>query len=207
MYKTLLILVLLAILPSIYAISIITNYSTWQSYNPTELNFNTIANQTYLTTQFVNQGVLFGSYSGSVYVSDVRIGTDVPGYKQIDFGVNEWLDITFVIPGSTTASYTTGFGIKLNTPDNYNWVSFYDISGNLLATYIGTNGISAAGNYFLGAYHAEGIGRVRVGSSNTALESYNYEVIAPNFPEPGTFGLLLVASGILLAFKSKVKKS
>ncbi len=203
MKKIALVLSMILLTSSAFGISIVTSYATWQSLDETELNFNTISNGTYLTNQFINQGALFGSYSGPVYVSDIRSGSDVAGYKEIDFDAGEWIDITFVLPGTTTASYTTGFGVKFNSPDTYNWVAFYDRQGTYLATYYGNQGIAAAGNYFLGATHEAGIGRVRVGSDNHAFETYNYELIIPTVPEPATWGLLLLALGCALWAKKR----
>jgi len=200
----LLILSMLFISSSLSAatITLVSSYTAWKSLDEVELNFNTISNNTYITNQFINQGVLFGNYNGSTYVSTSRLGSDLVGYNQIDYGSGEWQEITFVVPGTTTPYYALGFGLKFNTPDSYNWVEFYDRQGNLLATYTAAgNAISATENYFLGATYADGIGKVRVGSSNIAFETYNYEAII-FVPEPSSIAIALFGIG-LLAWRRK----
>ncbi|MCP4112054.1 MAG: PKD domain-containing protein, partial [Desulfobacteraceae bacterium] len=163
-------------------------YEDWQKKNSQVLDFNSIPKETYLTNEFIGQGVLFGDNSGNIYLSDTKFGglSDIPDQKQIDFGTGEWTDIIFVVPGTTTRTTTTGFGVKYSSMDQYNWVAFYDENDNQIELYSGEDGDNFDGQgrwgrWFLGAVHDEGISRVRVGSDRRAFETYDYEVIVPAF--------------------------
>jgi hypothetical protein len=118
-------------------------------------------------------------------------------------------DVNFFLPGTTTASFTNGFGAVFTDVDlaNSTSIQFFDLSNNSLGTFFAqsaNNGLSFLGVQFNAG---ERIGRVRITSGSGALgpnESPSFDVVAmddfiygepANVPEPGT--LVLLAGGIL----------
>ncbi len=191
----------------------LVDYSVWETKNRSILDFNTIPNGTYLGNEFIGQGVLFGDHYGYTSVSDARPRViDTPDQKQIDFGRGEWLDISFVNPISGVETTAQGFGVKYNSPADYDWVAFYGVNDNLLGIVNGTQGDNFKDNeWFLGVITQEAIGRVRVGADGWAFETYNYEVLRNDNPTPTTgtpepATMLLLGAGIigLVGLKKKV---
>jgi hypothetical protein len=119
-------------------------------------------------------------------------------------------DVNFFVPGTTTASFTTGFGAVFTDVDlaNSTSIQFFDVNNNSLGTFFAqtaNNGLSFLGVQFNAG---ERVGRVRITSGSGALgpnESPTFDVVAmddfiygepANVPEPGTWALL--AAGILV---------
>ena len=122
-------------------------------------------------------------------------------------------DVNFFVPGSTIASFTSGFGAVFTDVDNANTTSlaFFDLQGNSLGTFfapVASGGLSFIGVSFNGN---EQVSRVQITSGNAILgpndappgtdvvvmDDFIYAEPAPaNVPEPSTWALL--ATGLLL---------
>ena len=131
-------------------------------------------------------------------------------------------DINFFVPGSTTASFTSGFGAVFVDVDMSNTTSiqFFDTLGLSLGTFfapVANNGLSFLGVQFNAG---ERIGRVRITSGNTPVgptEAVGLDVVVMDdfiygepaaVPEPVT--TLLVGAGLLaitLARRSKASSA
>jgi len=120
-------------------------------------------------------------------------------------------DVNFFVPGTTTASFTSGFGAVFTDVDlaNSTSIQFFDLNNNSLGTFFAqtaNNGLSFLGVQFNAG---ERIGRVRITSGSGALgpnESPTFDVVAMddfiygepgNVPEPGT---LMLLGGGMIAF-------
>src|SRR5262245_32178925 len=118
-------------------------------------------------------------------------------------------DVNFFVPGSTTASFTSGFGAVFDDVDlsNVTSIQFFDTLGLSLGTFfapVANNGLSFLGVQFNAG---EQIGRVRITSGNTPVGPNDSagvdEVVMDDFiyaepaavPEPVTS--LLVGVGLL----------
>jgi hypothetical protein len=118
-------------------------------------------------------------------------------------------DVNFFVPGSTTASSTSGFGAVFTDVDlvNITSIQFFDSLGLSLGTFsapTANNGLSFLGVQFNAG---ERIGRVRITSGNTPVgptESGSLDVVVMDdfiyaepaaVPEPVT--ALLVGAGLL----------
>jgi hypothetical protein len=118
-------------------------------------------------------------------------------------------DINFFVPGSTTASFTSGFGAVFVDVDlsNTTSIQFFDTLGLSLGTFfapVANNGLSFLGVQFNAG---ERIGRVHITSGNTPVgptEAVGLDVVVMDdfiygepaaVPEPVT--TLLVGAGLL----------
>ena len=128
---------------NVWGLTIVTDFAGWTALGPTVLDFNTIATGTVLSNEFVAQGALFTNPSGTPDVRDVQNpAADIPGEQQIDYGVNEKIDVEFVVPGTQTPTTTDGFGLVLTETDAFNLVFYFDANDNLLGQFSGPQSIS-----------------------------------------------------------------
>ena len=128
-------------------------------------------------------------------------------------------DINFFVPGSTTASFTSGFGAVFVDVDlaNTTAIQFFDILGLSLGTFfapVANNGLSFLGVQFNAG---ERIGRVRITSGNTPVgptEAVGLDVVVMDdfiygepaaVPEPPT--TLLLGAGLLAIALARRPKS
>ena len=168
------------------------------------------------------RGVVFTSGGGGFEVSStaasgvpVRFGNIDPSYTAqfqtfsaqrlfTPLGTNVY-DVTFFVPGTTTAALTRGFGAVFADVDfaNTSSIAFFDVNNALLDTLFVPAGPDG-GLSFLGAdYGVSVVSRVRVTSGNAALgaiERGNDLVVVDDFvfaepvPEPGTLALLAMGT-------------
>jgi hypothetical protein len=130
-------------------------------------------------------------------------------------------DVNFFVPGSTTASFTSGFGAVFTDVDlaNTTGIQFFDTQNNSLGSPffapVANNGLSFVGVFFNAG---ERIGRVRITSGNAALgagindsppgtdlvvmDDFIYGEPAPA-PEPSTWTLLAI--GLPLIFIARLR--
>jgi len=128
-------------------------------------------------------------------------------------------DVTFFVPGSTTPSFTTGFGAVFTDVDlaTSTTLQFFGVGGANLGTFsvpVANNGLSFLGVNFNAG---EQISRVLITSGNTALgpnDGGAVDVVAmddfiyaepANIPEPATWTLLW--SGATLLFGAARRRS
>ena len=81
------------------------------------------------------------------------------------------MDVSFVVPGSNTPAFTSGFGAVFTDVDvaNTTSIQFFDTQNNSLGTFfapVANNGLSFLGVFFNAG---EQIGHVRITSGNAAL--------------------------------------
>ncbi|MCK5020399.1 MAG: Ig-like domain-containing protein [Candidatus Peribacteraceae bacterium] len=155
--------------------------------SPTTLDFNSLAippNQT-PGDQFLASGIKFTGASPEVVLSEYRVGHDTPSQVQVDMSTNEWLDVKFTVPGTSTLRGVNCFVTNINSPDTFNFIEFYDSTDTLIRKYYFQQ--SDADNYDCGGFYglwklggtysggANNIWRVRIGTDSTHMETFNYE--------------------------------
>jgi hypothetical protein len=129
-------------------------------------------------------------------------------------------DVNFVIPGTTTASFTHAFGAVFTDVDKavVSKLEYFDPGGKLLLTYVppvsGNESFSFVGVIFDAG---EQVGRVRITSGNAPLSANNTEsptngidvvamddfIFGQPVPEPASLGLIALGLPMLLRRRSR----
>lgn len=168
--------------------------------------------------------------SGNVGVAPVRFGNLNPTYSAAfqtfsaqrlftGIGTNVY-DVSFFVPGTSTASFTSAFGAVFTDVDlaNTTSIQFFDSANNSLGTFfvpIANNGLSFLGVQFNAG---EKIGRVRFTQGNAALgpddAPPSIDVVAVDdfiyaepaaVPEPSALILVTLGAAILTIKRRKFR--
>ncbi len=127
-------------------------------------------------------------------------------------------DVSFFVPGSTTASFTSAFGAVFTDVDlaNTTSIQFFDASNNSLGTFFAptaNGGLSFLGIQFTGG---EKVSRVRITQGNSALGPVDSStasdvVVADDFiyaepaavPEPAAWMMTMLGAGALAFWRRR----
>jgi hypothetical protein len=129
-------------------------------------------------------------------------------------------DVSFFVPGTSIASFTSAFGAVFTDVDlaNTSSIQFFDTNNNSLGTFFApaaNNGLSFLGVQFSGG---EKIARVRITQGNAALGPIDSStasdvVVADDFiyaepaavPEPAALTMMTLAAGIFALCRNRLR--
>ncbi len=178
------------------------------------------------------RGVVFSGapafqVSANAGIAPVRFGTLNPTYPATfqtfspqrlfsSIGTNEY-DVSFFVPGSTVASYTSAFGAVFTDVDlaNTTAIQYFDTNNNSLGKFFAPT--ANGGLSFLGVQFDAGerIGRVRITQGNAAFgpnDSPATDVVAADdflyaepaaVPEPAAWTMMAAGIGVLAFLRRK----
>ena len=130
------------------------------------------------------------------------------------------VDVSFFVPGGSQSALTRGFGVVFSDVDlaDTTSLSFFDQSNGLLGTYFATPSGGQKGFSFVGVdFGTSSVARVRITSGNQILATgntggdlvvmddfiYGEPLLVAVVPEPGTYALMLVGLGAVMAVRRR----